>query len=395
MKKKQLYEGFADDFKAAKLFRNKFDIAEQRRQRKIGNFIERNNGEWFSFYDMLQEKSQWYTVFSDIMYAFSFVYTADRPLSTRIFVENCTNADISQLKHEIATFIKRKKYECNVYNVYMENANDNVAEIKNEMSGDDMPAIVLVDSINVTQDMVRTHQATEEEIGDAIDRITEEILPERGVLVYFERWPQHEDEYDDEYDDNNEFDEPSYPEGYGTGEIDFDNVNESDYSHIKSITRWAESNNESFCKAVDILSDYIMQDVDVETFSNATDIEECDGFDFQNFYSILDSESLYTHIQDQMYRITEQPYKLKSLIDKYMPRTGTIDVWESMLSDNWEEILENESPELVDSIWDLHDVSKITNKYAYGGGGFEIIRDLQLATVSAVGDKIKNAIKNQ
>lgn len=79
---------------------------------------------------MLREKSQWYTVFSDIMYAFNFVYTANRPLGTRIFVENCTNADISQLKHEIATFIKRKKYKCNVYNVYMENANDNVAEIK-------------------------------------------------------------------------------------------------------------------------------------------------------------------------------------------------------------------------------------------------------------------------
>ena len=227
MKKKQLYEGFAEDFKAAKEFRNRFDIAEQRRQRKIGNFIERNSGEWFSFYDMLQEKSQWYTVFSDIMYAFNFVYTANRPLSTRIFVENCTNADISQLKHEIATFIKRKKYECNVYNVYMENTNDNVAEIKNEMSGDDMPAIVLVDSINVTQDMVRTQQATEEEIGDAIDRITEEILPERGVLVYFERWPQHEDEYDDEFYSDDESDIPAYPEGYGTMEIDFDNINES------------------------------------------------------------------------------------------------------------------------------------------------------------------------
>ena len=223
MKKKQLYEGFAEDFKVVKSLRGRSIIEEQRRQRKIGNFIERNSGEWFSFYDMLQEKSQWYTVFADIMYAFDFIYTANRPLSTRIFVENCTNSTISQLKREIATFIKRKKYECNIYDVFMENASDNVAEIKNEMRNNTAPAIVIVDSINVTKDMVYTHQATEEEIGDAIDRITEEILPERGMLIYFERWPKHEDEYDDgdEYDDD-ESDEPVYPEGYGTMEIDFD-----------------------------------------------------------------------------------------------------------------------------------------------------------------------------
>lgn len=224
--KRNLYEGFTDDFKAAKFLRHNSPLAmsEQRRQRTMDNFIANNSGEWFSFYDMLLEKNQWYTVFADIRYAFNFVYNADKPLSTRIFVENCTNSDISQLKREIATLIKRKNYECNVYNVFMENANDNVAEIKNEMQGNDTPAIVIVDSINVTKDMVLTHQATEEEIGDAIDRLTEEILPECGVLIYFERWPQHEDMYDDEdeFNEPEDSDEPEYPEGYGTMKIPFE-----------------------------------------------------------------------------------------------------------------------------------------------------------------------------
>ena len=383
MKKKQLYEGFADDFRAAKAFRNRSDIAEQRRQRKIGNFIERNNGEWFSFYDMLQEKSQWYTVFSDIMYAFNFVYTADRPLSTRIFVENCTNADISQLKREIATYIKRKKYECNIYDVFMENANDNVAEIKNEMSGDDMPAIVLVDSINVTQDMVRTQQATEEEIGDAIDRITEEILPERGVLVYFERWPQREDEYDDEYDDDDESDEPTYPEGYGTMEIDFDNVNES-------VSSWLEQNSKDIAKAVDILSDIIMKDyVDLDCFRNATDLAECDYDDLQQADYLMDYYSdYYPSMIDDM---VSEPYSIKEFITKKKVNI-MYSQWERLTKEYWEEWLEDDHPELVEAVYDLRDISRITDKDLLGGGGFESMRDLEIGVAKAVAEKIKKAI---
>jgi hypothetical protein len=383
MKKKQLYEGFADDFRAAKAFRNRSDIAEQRRQRKIGNFIERNSGEWFSFYDMLQEKSQWYTVFSDIMYAFNFVYTANRPFSTRIFVENCTNSDISQLKREIATFIKRKGYECNIYDVFMENANDNVAEIKSEMSGDDMPAIVLVDSINVTQDMVRTHQATEEEIGDAIDRITEEILPECGVLVYFERWPQREDEYDDEYDSDDESDEPTYPEGYGTMEIDFDNVNES-------VSSWLEQNNRDIAKAIDILSDIIMEDyIDLDCFRNATDLAECDYDDLQQADYLMDYYSdYYPSMIDDM---VSEPYSIKEFITKKKVNI-MYSQWERLTKEYWEEWLEDDHPELVEAVYDLRDISRITDKDLLGGGGFESMRDLEIGVAKAVAEKIKKAI---
>lgn len=383
MRKKQLYEGFADDFKAAKAFRNRFDIAEQRRQRKIGNFIERSSGEWFSFYDMLQEKSQWYTVFSDIMYAFSFVYTADRPLNTRIFVENCTNSDISQLKREISAFVKRKGYECNIYDVFMENANDNVAEIKNEMSGDDMPAIVLVDSINVTQDMVHTHQATEEEIGDAIDRITEEILPECGVLVYFERWPQHEDEYDDEFDNDDESDELIYPEGYGTMEIDFDNVNES-------VSSWLEQNSKDIEKAVDILSNIIMEDyVDLDCFRNATDLAECDYNDLQQADYLMDYYSdYYPSMIDDM---VSEPYSIKEFITKKKVNI-MYSQWERLTNEYWEEWLEDDYPELVEAIYDLRDISRITDKDLLGGGGFESMRDLEIGVAKAVAEKIKKAV---
>ena len=111
----------------------------------------------------------------------------------------------------------------------MNNAEDNFTDIRSEIQNNDIPAIVFVDADNHTYDDIVNASLSEEEIGDVIDRLTDEILPASGVLVYMERYPKYDgDDFDipNPYDYDETDAEPDagkdYPEGYGTMEIDFD-----------------------------------------------------------------------------------------------------------------------------------------------------------------------------
>lgn len=163
------------------------------------------------------------------------------------------------------------------------------------------------------------------------------------------------------------------------------------------VTSWAKSNNESFKQAVNIFADYIMaNNVSVEDFINATDLDQCDGFDFQNFYDIItyNMHNIYQHANREIDRLTQEPYELKKLVEKYYIPNKMVDVWEQLINDEWVDILEGENrDDIVDAIYDLMDVSRITNKFAYGGGSYEVLRDLQLATVEEVGNRIKAQIR--
>lgn len=164
------------------------------------------------------------------------------------------------------------------------------------------------------------------------------------------------------------------------------------------VISWAKNNNESFKQAVSIFADYIMaNDVSAEDFVNATDLDQCDGFDFQNFYDIVTynmHSTVYQHANREIDKLTQEPYELKKLVKKYYIPNGMVDVWEQTINDEWVDILENENrDDLVEAIYDLMDVSRITNKLPYGGGGCEVLRDLQLATVEEVGNRIKAQIR--
>lgn len=164
------------------------------------------------------------------------------------------------------------------------------------------------------------------------------------------------------------------------------------------IISWAKNNNESFKQAVNIFADYIMaNDVSAEDFVNATDLDQCDGFDFQNFYDIVTynmHSTVYQHANREIDKLIQEPYELKKLVKKYYIPNGMVDVWEQTINDEWVDILENENrDDLVEAIYDLMDVSRITNKLAYGGGDYEVLRDLQLATVEEVGNRIKAQIR--
>ena len=234
MKNNRLYESFAKDLRMARsIRRNSQDILpNQRRERSNDQYLQAHNGEWFSFYDLGAEKNQCWTPITDIIFTFNYVYgkyAEGENYTTRIFIERCTNSDISHIEKEIESYFRHKKYEFNIYTVHMNNAEDNFTDIRSEIQNNDIPAIVFVDADNHTYDDIVNASLSEEEIGDVIDRLTDEILPASGVLVYMERYPKYDgDDFDipNPYDYDETDAEPDagkdYPEGYGTMEIDFD-----------------------------------------------------------------------------------------------------------------------------------------------------------------------------
>lgn len=97
------------------------------------------------------------------------------------------------------------------------------------------------------------------------------------------------------------------------------------------------------------------------------------------------------------YWVEENEAKYKQAVDilsKYViERLGEEEILENPDSveeevrDGWEEILNDE---LVQAIHDKYDVACITHKYAYGGGGWEVLRDLEID----VKDNALNILRN-
>ncbi len=234
MKNRRLYESFAQELQAAHDMRyDSYDLLpKQRRERSNDQYLQEHNGDWFSFYDLMIEKHQCWTPITDILFTFNYVYQRyqnDENYAVRIFIERCTNSDISHIKNEVVSYFKHKNFQCNVYSVLMNNATDNIGEMTDEIQQSTVPSLVFIDADNHTYDDLMSGELSAEEVGNYIDDITEKILPASGVLVYMERYPQYDgdamtdaDPYGYDDPDRHNQEETDYPEGYGTMEIDFD-----------------------------------------------------------------------------------------------------------------------------------------------------------------------------
>lgn len=102
-----------------------------------------------------------------------------------------------------------------------------------------------------------------------------------------------------------------------------------------SFTMWAQENNEQYTKAVEMMAQYIIEELDIES------LEEYE----ENYYEIEDAAS------------------------------------------NWREWLDDE---LVDAIEEKIAVAKVVDKDCYGGGGWEVERDFQIDTRNKVKEIITN-----
>ena len=145
------------------------------------------------------------------------------------------------------------------------------------------------------------------------------------------------------------------------------------------ITSWSHSNTDTFTEAVEILSDSVLNDLlsgDVSEVELATDLDSCDFTDIQWFFSIL---------SERYFRFTK-PFSIKRFNKENKEYLGH-DIFEEYVADNWEDILPED---MVESIVDRMDVASITNRNDYGGGSYEVVRELQLGVAKRVCDKIKS-----
>ena len=108
----------------------------------------------------------------------------------------------------------------------------------------------------------------------------------------------------------------------------------------------------------------------------STDLDSCDFTDIQWFFSIL---------SERYFRFTK-PFSIKRFNKENKEYLGH-DIFEEYVADNWEDILPED---MVESIVDRMDVASITNRNDYGGGNYEVVRELQLGVAKRVCDKIKS-----
>lgn len=147
-----------------------------------------------------------------------------------------------------------------------------------------------------------------------------------------------------------------------------------------NIEYWKKKNDESFNKAIDIMADLVIEEfIDPDDIKNATDLNECDGYDIQLFYDIEYSPDI------------DEPFSIKEFNKEKKGHGGHHSPFEEFVRDNWEECLEES---ILEAVYDRIEVGRIVDKACYGGGGFEVMRDLELGVVKNVAEKLKNKKEN-
>lgn len=227
MRNNGLQENFKEEYYNGARNMSAQELSNVRRQRKMSDYIHKHNGEWFSFYDNIHEANQWGTAFSDIVYAFNIIYEDYKngiDTNTRIFVTCSGKADVTNLSHEIKQYLeKHMKYAFNFITIPETYQESDIMKIRSEILRDPKPSIVVFEMMNHTHDDVFDYDMTEDEIAEIVDQLTEAVLPKSGIVVFMEEYPRHtQDDYEDNDENMQEPEESVYPEGYGTGEIEFD-----------------------------------------------------------------------------------------------------------------------------------------------------------------------------
>lgn len=144
------------------------------------------------------------------------------------------------------------------------------------------------------------------------------------------------------------------------------------------ITSWSYSNTDTFTKAIDILSDSVLNNIlsgYISELKLATDLDSCDDIDIQYFFSI---------VIENDYSFTE-PFSIKRFIREHS--NEQYDIFEDYVKENWEDILPED---MVEDIYDRRDVASITHSHYLGGGGYEVMHELQAGVRERVYYKIKS-----
>ena len=152
-----------------------------------------------------------------------------------------------------------------------------------------------------------------------------------------------------------------------------------------SFNAWSSSNDEAVQKAIDLLSQAAIKEIvgdNVDFLKNAVDLQNCDYFDIQLFFSIDNSD---------IWDIVERPFSIKRVNKKY-DYFSVGDVFEDFVEDNWQDVLPTD---LVGKLCDRQDVASITHSDYYGGGSFEVMRDIEIGTAKKIAQTIKQMAQAQ
>lgn len=142
------------------------------------------------------------------------------------------------------------------------------------------------------------------------------------------------------------------------------------------LSQWNQGNEDLFLRAVEKMADYVLEKIGVDYFEKAIDLAECSGDDIQELLSCIGN--IDTDILDK-------PYKIKILISKYCSKYYK-PVIEELVEEEYQYVLDDE---LLNAVYGRHDVQSIVNKNAYGGGGYETLKEFSNAVKDRVADKLK------
>ena len=146
---------------------------------------------------------------------------------------------------------------------------------------------------------------------------------------------------------------------------------------------YISNQDDLYSQAVDVMTEAVLDEYGFdEVLCDATDLQECDSDDIQNFCSLWADGN----ITDED---LEDGFSIKELISQQRPNSSVI---EDFVEENYQDVLPDE---LLDAIYDRKDVSSIVNKRQYGGGGFETIRDFALDVVEKVANEAKKTAFNE
>lgn len=165
------------------------------------------------------------------------------------------------------------------------------------------------------------------------------------------------------------------------------------------IIGWLERNDAAMEKAAGELATGIIEvfigevkDLkDDKMLQNATDLQECDGYDIEMFYSLLQKRSELSYDYSYVYGNKDsEPYSIKQWNKKEIGYGGVRFIFESWCEEVYEEVLPED---LLKAVRERHDVACIVNSQAYGGGGYEVMQDLYIAAREKVAEIIKQQLK--
>ena len=135
-------------------------------------------------------------------------------------------------------------------------------------------------------------------------------------------------------------------------------------------------------KMADFIIEDEIDDCTISVFKYATDLNKCDYIDVQIFVGLLDIDVVPSENETFSIKKFNKDNKFYASYNR--------DPFEQLVKDNWQDWLDEDEVEFIE---DSYNVACVTDKYCYGGGGFEFIADFAIDVAKKIEEFIKGGAK--